>query len=291
MNKVKFFFLTMRPKTLLAAFVPVFLGTVFAVYEGALFNRLFFFCALSSALLIQISTNFFNDAVDFKKGSDGPERKGPPRAAQSGWFSYAELMLWASFFALLAVVVSMPIYAAFGIHFFFLAVISVFFAFSYTGGPFPLAYNALGELFVFIFFGLVATLGSFYLQSQVIDFEIFLLASQVGLFSCVLIAINNLRDLEEDRSNNKKTLAVFLNELPFRWLCSLFILMAYFLNLFWMAKKVEFLIVLLACLPISFYLLYHLNFSKKTKQYNHYLALSALQLLIFAISFVVALWV
>ncbi len=168
-----------------------------------------FWATLLSCICIQIATNLFNDAVDAKKGADTEARLGPKRVTASGLLSRKAVMLAALGFCLLAALFSVPLIQLRGWIIVLIGVVSLGFSYGYTGGPWPLAYKGLGELFVILFFGFVAVVGTFFVQTGEFDLPmVWVLGLQCGLYSCVLIAINNLRDIEEDRKTGKHTMAV-----------------------------------------------------------------------------------
>lgn len=166
--------------------------------------------ALLGALLIQVGTNFANDVFDFKKGADTTERLGPLRVTQAGLLSPRQVMIgmWLTFGAAaliglyLAVVGGWPIVV--------IGILSIASGIAYTGGPFPLGYNGLGDLFVFVFFGLVAVCGTYYVQALTVSAASVWAAVPVGLLATAILVVNNLRDIATDRAAGKKTLAVRL---------------------------------------------------------------------------------
>ncbi len=197
-----------RPKTLAAGLVPVWVGGVLAWKLTGVFDWWLWVSTLLGALCIQIATNFFNDAVDGKNGADGDRRTGPRRLTGSGDMGFGAVMglggaflLGAAFFgAILVMERGWPMLA--------IGLPSLLLAYGYTGGPFPLAHRGLGEIFVILFFGLVAVMGTVFVQTGTWPGEAFLLGAQVGLLSAVLISVNNFRDREEDAASGKRTLAV-----------------------------------------------------------------------------------
>ncbi len=200
--------LAARPKTLPAAIVPVWAGCVLAWKLTGNFNLLLALCTLGGAVAIQIATNFFNDAIDSRKGADTEKRLGPTRVTASGMMKPAAVMKLGAAFLGLAVACGAVLWQARGWPVIAIGVPSLFLAYGYTGGPFPLAYRGLGELFVILFFGLVAAMGTVFIQTGEWPHEAILLGLQVGLLSAILISINNLRDREEDATTGKHTLAV-----------------------------------------------------------------------------------
>ena len=200
--------LAARPKTLPAAVVPVWAGCVLAWKLTGTFHPRLAVCTVGGALAIQIATNFFNDAIDSHKGADTARRLGPTRVTASGLLSGRMVLGLALGFLLLAVLFGSVLYQAGGWPILAIGGPSLFLAYGYTGGPFPLAYRGLGELFVILFFGFVAVAGTVFIQTGTWPPAAGLLGLQIGLLSAVLISINNLRDRAEDATTGKRTLAV-----------------------------------------------------------------------------------
>jgi 1,4-dihydroxy-2-naphthoate octaprenyltransferase len=200
--------LAARPKTLPAAIVPVWAGCVLAWKLSGSFDFLLALCTLGGAVAIQIATNFFNDAIDARKGADTERRLGPTRVTASGMMQPQTVMRLATLFLGVAVLCGVALYQARGWPIVAIGIPSLFLAYGYTGGPFPLAYRGMGELFVIGFFGLVAVAGTVFIQTGEWPREALLLGLQIGMLSSVLISINNLRDREEDATTGKRTLAV-----------------------------------------------------------------------------------
>ena len=195
--------LAARPKTLAAAVVPVLVG--FSLAHFAHWPSFWF--ALGGAVFIQIGTNFVNDALDFRKGADTHERLGPLRVTQAGLLSADAVLRGAIVCFVLAALCGVPLIVRGGWPIAVIGVTSIAAAYAYTGGPYPLAYHGLGELFVMVFFGIVAVSGTYYLQVLHFDRDALLAGIACGALAIVLLAINNLRDLDNDRASNKRTLA------------------------------------------------------------------------------------
>lgn len=202
-----------RPKTLLAGVAPVIVGSALGATASGNWQWMASVACLLGALLIQIGTNFANDAFDARRGADGPTRVGPQRAVGSGQMS-ATTMLWATTVVLLlALIPGVYLASIAGWPLLALGLVSLLCAVAYTGGPFPLAYHGLGDLFVWLFFGLFAVLGSAWVQAP--DLAIWpsswwWFASALGLQAAVIIAVNNHRDRQGDAQVGKRTLAVRL---------------------------------------------------------------------------------
>ena len=198
--------LAARPRTLGAAIVPVVSGCALAFAAGG-FDPLASALALICAILIQIATNYFNDAIDHAKGADTAERLGPVRATSAGLLSPRAIMTGGAVCLSLAAVLAIPLVLHGGWPILALGIVSLVLSYAYTGGPFPLAYLGLGEIFVVLFFGIFAVAGTFFLNTLEWSVAALLAGLQIGLHSSVLLAVNNMRDLETDRAANKKTLA------------------------------------------------------------------------------------
>jgi len=204
--------LAARPKTLSAAVVPVLMGSALAANEPTAITWWVFFCALFGAVLIQIATNFINDALDFKKGADTSERLGPIRVTQAGLISTRTVMTAAWVCLAGAALCGIPLIYRGGWPMLVIGLASIVAAYAYTGGPYPLAYRGLGEVFVVIFFGLVAVGGTFYAHSLQLTQGAWLAGFAAGSLATVLLVINNLRDVDGDRRSDKRTTVVRFGE-------------------------------------------------------------------------------
>jgi 1,4-dihydroxy-2-naphthoate polyprenyltransferase len=209
---IRHWVLAARPKTLAAGVVPVLIGSALAENEPAGVQWWMFVFALVGAVLIQIATNFINDALDFKKGADTAERLGPIRVTQAGLLSANAVMGGAWMCLVGAALCGIPLIYRGGWPMLVIGVTSILAAYAYTGGPYPLAYHGLGELFVMIFFGLVAVGGTFYVHSLQLTQSALVAGFAAGSLSIVLLTINNLRDVDSDRRSNKRTLVVRFGE-------------------------------------------------------------------------------
>lgn len=288
-GSLKSWILAARPKTLPAAVAPVWAGCVLAWVLTGEWSLLLAVCTLLSASAIQIATNFFNDAVDFRKGADTAARLGPTRVTASGMLSERAVMWIAGGFLLIACVLAIPLIAARGWPILAIGLPSLYFSFGYTGGPLPLAYRGLGELFVMLFFGLIAVTGTTFVQTGEWHMEALVLGLQIGAISTALIAINNLRDVVEDRSTNKRTLAVRMGETFARMeivvLFAVAILLGgywWFGGMRWMAWLPELVVLPAAVIAIG------VCRNEPSAKYNRYLALCGMSLLLFALLFQVA---
>ena len=208
-NPVRTWIMASRPRTLTAAIVPVVVGTAVAVRDRV-FNPWVALAALFSAVMIQIGTNLANDLFDFKKGADTHTRLGPTRVTSARLLTprEVEIGMWVVF-GLAAASGLYVIYVG-GWPMLVIGVASILAGVAYTAGPFPLGYNGLGDLAVFIFFGLVAVLGTYYAQARAVTLGVFLAAVPVGALATAILVVNNVRDADTDRAAGKRTLAVLL---------------------------------------------------------------------------------
>ena len=200
--------LAIRPKTLIAGISPVILGTLAAPEK----NLWIFLATLCFALSIQIGTNLANDYYDFFKGADTPQRKGPLRVTQAGIFSPKKVKFAFLTFFSLAFLIASFFFQRGGIFIPTMLSFSLFFGLAYTAGPIPLGYIGMGDLLVFLFFGPLASMGSYYLQMGTLELFPFLIGIGPGLISTALLAVNNTRDVKEDQKAGKKTLVVRFGE-------------------------------------------------------------------------------
>jgi 1,4-dihydroxy-2-naphthoate octaprenyltransferase len=201
--------MAIRPKTLPAALSPVLVGTAMAVRDG-LFAPLPALAAIIAALLIQIGANLANDYFDYVKGVDVPGRKGPIRVAQSGLIALPHLRIGIGVTFALAALVGGYLGFVAGWPILIVGLASLLSALAYTGGPFPIGYHGLGDLFVFVFFGLAGVCGTYYVQALRFSPVVVAAAVPVGVLTVAILVINNLRDIETDRETGKRTLAVLI---------------------------------------------------------------------------------
>jgi 1,4-dihydroxy-2-naphthoate octaprenyltransferase len=198
-----------RPRTLPAAVAPVLVGTALAG-TGDRFHALRFLAALVGAIFIQVGTNLSNDYSDARRGADTEDRLGPVRVTAGGLVPPRQVLVATYVSFGLAVLAGIYLIAVAGWGLLLVGAASILAGVLYTGGPRPYGYEGLGEVFVFLFFGLVAVAGSYYVQAKHLPWEAFALAVPVGLLASGILVVNNVRDLETDRRAGKRTLAVRL---------------------------------------------------------------------------------
>ena len=273
-----------RPKTLGAAVAPVAVGTVLAWKLSGQFSPLLLACTLGSTICLQIATNFFNDALDFIKGADTERRVGPRRITAAGASSARATLTAAGLTLVAAALLGLPLIAARGWPIVMIGLPSLYFCYGYTGGPHPLAYRGLGELFVILFFGFVAVLGTAFVQSGEWYLDALIAGLQIGALSTVLIAINNLRDATEDRTTGKRTLAVRFGKNFARGEILTLIGLAHLSGLHWWQQgDFNAFTYPLIILPVGLWIALGVFTTPPGPVYNRYLAFSGIQLLLFAL--------
>ena len=266
-----------RPKTLTAALIPIFVGSSLAYGIRQQFKLELAVLAFLCAVLIQIGTNFINDALDFRKGADNDDRLGPKRGIQNGIISPGAVW-WAGLgcFAL-AVLLSLPLVWFAGWPILVIGIVSLIAGYAYTGGPYPLAYVGLGDLFVLIFFGWISVGGVYYLHTGVFDVAAFVAGSQIGLLATVLIAINNLRDHQSDLLAKKMTLAVRIGVDYSRLEIAALAIAPFILGVHWHSVGLKLLFWLPGLMaPLAGKIVYDVYDNEPGIIYNKFLAQSAL---------------
>lgn len=256
---MKNWLLAARLKTLPAAISPVMLGSALAFHDG-MFDLLICLMTLLAAILIQIGTNFANDVFDFQKGTDRQDRKGPIRATQAGLISEENMKkaMWQTF----ALAICVGIYLALigGWPIVIIGLASIVAGITYTGGPYPLGYHGLGDVFVFIFFGIIAVPGTYYLQTDTINSLSIWMGIIMGMLSNAILVVNNLRDADTDKLSGKKTLAVRFGKKFSRVQYSILVLIPFLLPIYlwWTLENELSLLIPIFAIPISFNLIYQI---------------------------------
>jgi 1,4-dihydroxy-2-naphthoate octaprenyltransferase len=221
-----------RPRTLFLASAPVIAGIALAWFETGALALWTALGTLLGATAIQIGTNLHNDAADFERGTDTPDRLGPPRASAQGWFTPAQVKLAAHLAFLAAFVVGLLLVVRGGWPIFLLGVAAILSGYAYTSGPRPIAYGPYGEVFVLAFFGLAAVVGTYYLQSLNVTGAAVRLGLACGLPAAAVLLLNNYRDFDTDQRAGRRTLNHLLGKARARWLYAGLLLGAPVLMLF-----------------------------------------------------------
>ena len=271
-NRLQIWLLASRPKTLPAASAPVIVGSTLAYADGSFHLGPALACLLA-ALLLQIGSNLANDVFDYEKGADQGERFGPIRVTQAGMLTPGEVKRGMMFVFGLCAILGLYLTFVGGWPILVLGVAAILSAVAYTGGPFPLGYHGLGDLFVFIFFGLAAVAGTYYMQVFTITAHVWWMAAAMGLLTVAILVVNNLRDIENDRQSNKRTLAVRFGEHRARIEYIICILGAYIVPVaLWGIGKLPILsLLVLITIPVSLQLVKAI-FTDTGRQLNKTLA-------------------
>lgn len=291
-NKLESWILASRPKTLLAAFVPVIIGSAVAAHHNS-FKPLAATVALICSILIQVGTNFANDLYDFLSGKDTEERLGPTRALASGLISVKEMKIGV--FLTFASTFLLGLYLVYlgGWLILLIGIFSIIAGIAYTAGPYPLAYNGLGDIFVFVFFGLIGTVGTYYVQTGSVQMIAVWTSIPVGALITNILVVNNYRDIDEDKSNGKNTLAVKLGEKFTRLQYVGFMILSYtiLIVVYFTYKQSLFVFLPVLSLPVAIKLI-KMIYSFKGTSLNNTLALTAKLSMIYGLLFAagILLW-
>lgn len=275
-----------RPQTLAAAVTPVVVGASLA-FQSELLNWTNTTVALICAMLIQIGTNFANDYFDFVKGSDTDERIGFRRATAAG-LTTPKQMLNATILTMgLAFILGLYLVWSAGWVILIIGLLSLLFGILYTGGPFPLGYNGLGDVFVFIFFGTIAVMTTYYVNALEWSEASFWASLAVGALCVNILVVNNLRDVEQDKKSGKKTLGVLFGERALKLEYTLMVLLAYAIPPHFLVQlEYNFWILLpFAAGPLAGYYVYRVWMEEDKVQLNPMLERTAQFMVIYGILF------
>jgi 1,4-dihydroxy-2-naphthoate octaprenyltransferase len=229
MTGFRIWLMAARPRTLPAAIAPVLVGTSLAGFAH-IFFPLRFAAALLGALFIQVGTNLSNDYSDARRGADAEDRLGPVRVTAGGLVPPRQVLIATYVSFGLAVLFGIYLIAVAGWELLLVGAASILAGVAYTGGPKPYGYEGLGEVFVFLFFGVVAVVGSFFVQVESLHWEAFALSVPVGLLAAGILVVNNVRDIDSDRRAGKRTLAVRLGRERTRGLYAAVVYLSYLLT-------------------------------------------------------------
>lgn len=285
--------LAIRPKTLPAGAMPVVLGSALAAADGQ-FRPFPALVALICALGIQVATNFINEIYDFRKGADTAERLGPTRTVAAGLISEKKMITVSASLAGAVFLLGLYLVSIAGWPILVIGLLSLLFAWGYTGGPYPIAYSGLGDFFVFLFFGLVAVGGTYYVQAQTLTLPILLAAAAPGAFSVNILLVNNIRDIVTDRKVGKMTLPARIGGDWARRLYIALTVLAYLVPaLLWLNHYSPWVLLSLFSAPLAFMMIRRL-YASEGKELNQVLAgtgkLMTLHGLLFAAGLLVPLF-
>ncbi|HAC14898.1 MAG TPA: 1,4-dihydroxy-2-naphthoate octaprenyltransferase [Bacteroidetes bacterium] len=278
--------LAARLKTLPAAVIPVIIGCSIAWNDGY-FDLVPALVAMICALLIQIGTNFANDYYDHVKGADTKDRIGFERATSSGWISPNAMFTATIITMSLAFFIGLYLVWHAGIVVLFIGVLSLIFGIAYTGGPYPLGYNGLGDVFVFIFFGIVAVMTTYYVQAMQWSMITFWASLPVGALATNILVVNNLRDVPTDSVTGKRTLGILLGEKALKIEYTLFVILAVSVPLvFKFIYSYNYIILLpLMSIPLFIMLIREVWFFEHRPSLNNTLVKSAMVMTVYGILF------
>jgi 1,4-dihydroxy-2-naphthoate polyprenyltransferase len=234
-NSLKAWFLATRPKTLAPSFAPILTATLLAYFNHTLIRWELSLSALLASLCIQIGTNLINDSQDSSNKKDTGMRLGPLRMSQAGFLSRQHVYAAGLFSFCLALMFGIPLMIQGGYPLLLALVASSLAGYFYTGGPYPLAYHGLGEVFTMVFFGWVITDAIYYIQTGTITIAALVLGTQMGLFTTSLLAMTSFRDIVEDTQTQKKTLTVRFGPTFARIEITLTALLPFIINLYWLS--------------------------------------------------------
>lgn len=290
LKKMKYWLLAIRPKTLTISLIPVLVGTAIAKSTGADIKYWLSISALLSAICIQIGMHFINDALDFIKGADTSERLGPLKVTQSGLLSIQQVYVAGLIVLGLTFLVGLPIIINGGLPIAILLIISVICGYCYTGGPAPLAYTGLSDLFVVLFYGFASIAAVYFLQTGNVDMKPFVAGAQIGCLSTVILVLNNLRDFKQDAKARKMTLVVRFGEQFSRWEITMLLFVPFMLSSMWVLLGYSWAAVLpWISLPIAIILVRKI-WVITGRDINQYFALAALLHLTFGLLLSVSFW-
>jgi 1,4-dihydroxy-2-naphthoate octaprenyltransferase len=225
---IRIWLMAARIRTLPAAIAPVLVGTALAGWQH-IFHPLRFVAALVGAIFIQVGTNLSNDYSDARRGADAEDRLGPVRVTAGGLVPPRQVLIATYVSFGVAVLAGVYLVVVAGWQLLLVGAASILAGVLYTGGPKPYGYEGLGELFVFLFFGIVAVAGSYFVQVKHLDWKAFALAVPVGLLASAILVVNNFRDIDSDRRAGKRTLAVRMGRDKTRAMFAVIVYLAFLL--------------------------------------------------------------
>ncbi|MFN5520615.1 MAG: 1,4-dihydroxy-2-naphthoate polyprenyltransferase [Ignavibacteria bacterium] len=288
---IKHFIYAARMRILPASAIPTIAGIMLAAIDGA-YDFFTAFITVLSAMMLQTTSNYLNDLYDFKKGAD-LKRIGPPRAVASGMISEKAMTIMSWVMFTLTFLIGLILVQKAGWPILVIGIASLWAAFAYTGGPYPLAYHGLGEATAFVFYGLIPVWGAYFIQIPELIFkpQVIITGIIMGLFAAKILLVNNIRDIETDPIAGKITLAVMLGEKKSRLLYALLMVFSYG-SLFLLARMQDNAVYLMPwiLLPFAVYLTKGVLKTEK-EQLNPYVFKTAIHLFAFGFILCIAMYV
>jgi 1,4-dihydroxy-2-naphthoate octaprenyltransferase len=277
----------LRPQTLTLAAAPVMMGAALAWADGGALHWMVFVATLAAALCIQAGTNLYNDVFDAERGTDGPQRAGPVRVTAAGLAAPAQVRRAAHSVFALAFVLGLLLVAVGGWPILVIGLASLLAGYAYSGGPKPLSHTPWGELFVLVFFGILAVSGSYFLQAGRFTLAAVWLGVALGLQASAVLLVNNVRDLDTDRDAGRVTLAGVIGDRAARGLYALLILLPF--PMLWLLPETRGLWLPWMLLPLCLWLAWSYRTLPRGAAMNRHLARSAQVQVLFAVAVGVAL--
>lgn len=279
MPEIKDWVAALRLKTLPASISPVLIASAYAYTKGQ-FDWLAAIVILFCASMIQIITNFINEIYDFKKGADGDDRLGSTRGVSTGRISVRAMWSASIISIVITFLAGLYLVSISDYYILLIGIVSLFFSWAYTGGPYPLAYKGLGDIFVLTFFGIVAVCGTFYIYTGYVDWFIFVASLVPGILSTNILAANNIRDIDTDKQVNKITLAVRLGEKHSIALYNMLMFLVFAIQFYlYLITSNEYILITFLALPLAI-IIFKKIVVAVGRQYNTVLALSGLLMMV-----------
>lgn len=279
MPEIKDWVAALRLKTLPASISPVLIASAYA-YTNGQFDWLAAIVILFCASMIQIITNFINEIYDFKKGADGDDRLGSTRGVSTGRISVSAMWSASIISIVITFMAGLYLVSMSDYYILLIGIVSLFFSWAYTGGPYPLAYKGLGDIFVLVFFGIVAVCGTFYIYTGYVDWFIFVASFVPGILSTNILAANNIRDIDTDKQVNKITLAVRLGEKHSIALYNMLMFFVFAVQFYlYLITSNEYILITFLALPLAI-IIFKKIILAVGRQFNTVLALSGLFLIV-----------
>lgn len=288
MSEIKDWTASLRLKTLPASISPVLIASAYA-YHLNKFDGLAFVIILFCAMMIQIITNFFNEIYDFKSGADNENRLGPARSVATGKISLQAMRKVTITLVIITFLAGLYLVSISDYYILLIGIVSLYFSWAYTGGPFPLAYKGLGDVFVIVFFGFVAVCGSFYIYTGYLDSFIIIASFVPGILSANILAANNIRDIATDKKAGKITLAVRLGEKRSVALYTVMMFVVYYIEFYlYLISSNNLIFLTFITMPLAV-MMFRKLVTAIGKEYETVITLSGLMMILNSLLFVLAI--